>query len=596
MLALPHLPPSQLVPAAWVLLGLAVVGCDSTAGRDADRGEPAALAIQPIFEDATARVGLDQVHFNGMTGQRYIVEMMGPGRALFDYDGDGDLDLWVRQGKLLGEHKTFADALFPPSDPERVHDRLFRNDLTILSDGLRTLRFTDVSDTIGVRISDYGVGVAAGDYDADGDTDLYLTNFGPNRLLANQGDGTFRDVTAESGTGDDRWSVPAVFADLDGDGHLDLWVGNYVDFSLANHRTCVRPSSAIDYCGPLSFRAEPDRLFRNRGDGTFEDVTAVAGMSSRYGNSLGVLARDLTGDGKLDLFIANDAQNNLLWINRGDGTFFEDGLLRGVAVNNAGEREGNMGVTAGDIDGDLDADIFVSHMATEGHILFVQDEPGVFRDGTLAAGLKTPSLPFTGFGTSWIDLENDGILDLFVANGEVKVIDALEQAGDPYPLHQRNQLFRGRGDGTFEDITDAAGPAMRASHIGRGAAFGDVDDDGDADIVVFNNNGPTRLLLNAVGQDHPWVGFVLVDARGRAPQGARAELRLSTGARRVAWTGTDGSYASANDPRVLFGLGDGGGATEVQVDWPSGRREVFALEGIERYVRLVEGEGHAPEG
>jgi hypothetical protein len=251
-----------------------------------------------------------------------------------------------------------------------------------------------------------------------------------------------------------------------------------------------------------------------------------------------------------------------------------------------------MGVSDGDFDRDGDADLFVTHMANEGHILFVQDRTGLFRDGTLAAGLYTPSLPYTGFGTEWLDFDNDGILDLFVVNGEVKVIEALERAGDPFPLHQRNQLFQGRGDGTLADVTDTAGSALEASRVGRGAAFGDLDNDGDTDVVVFNNNGPVQLLVNLLGQQRHWLGVEPIDARGRAALGARVEL-IGADPPLVAWAGSDGSYASANDPRVLFGLGDQAKLEAVRVAWPGGASETFAVTGVDRYVRLVEGDGDA---
>lgn len=556
-----------------VTVSLAVPAC----GPPPDPAAP--LAPTALFEDATERVGLAGFrHFNGMSGRRYIAEMMGTGGAFFDYDGDGDLDLWLRQGILMGEDVAPEEALFPL--PDEPGDRLFRNELSESG----ALTFTDVTASIGISVADYAMGIAAADYDGDARPDLYLTNFGENRLLRNLGDGRFEDVTVRAGAGDHRWSVPAVFADLDGDGLTDLWVGNYVDFGYGNHRTCLRPSSATDYCGPMSFRPQPDRMFRNRGDGTFEDVTAQAGFATAYGSALGVLAQDFDGDGRLDLFVANDAMENHLWLNRGGGKFEEDGLLRGVAVNARGQREGSMGVSVGDPDGDGDPDVFVTHMSTETNTLYLNDG-GLFRDGTLAAGLARPSLPFTGFGTSWIDLDLDGRLDLFVANGEVKVIEQLERAGDPFPLHQTNQLFRNLGEGRFEEVTDRGGPAFADSSVSRGAIFGDVDNDGDVDVLVANNNGRVQLLLSSAATADNWVGVA------GPTQGSRVALVFGDGSSLVRYAGTDGSYCAANDPRVVFGVPPGARPVGVRVTWPGGATERFELHSRGRYETCVRGSG-----
>ena len=569
---------------------------DGTPDPSAGRFSPAAPPGE-IFVDASSDVGLDFVHFNGMSGELYMVEMMGPGGALFDYDNDGDLDLWLRQGAMLGPGKKLDDALFPPRSAAPLTDRLYRNDLGIGPDGSRTLRFTDVTEATGIEISDYAMGIAAGDYDNDGWVDLYLTNFGPNRMLRNNGDGTLSDVTSKTGTGDDRWSVPAVFADFDRDGWLDLYVGNYIDFNFTNHKVCFGPSSARDYCGPLSYRSEPDRLFRNRGDGTFEDFTVGSGLARTYGNALAVLAADLDGDSWLDLFVANDAQENHLWMNRGDGTFVENGLLAGCAVNSRGEREGSMGVSAGDFDRDGDPDLFLTHMATETNTLYVNHGDAMFDDDTLVAALAGPSRRFTGFGVAWIDFDNDGWLDLLTVNGEVRVIEELERAADPYPLHQTNQLFRNLGNGSFEEISDRAGAAFRVSDVSRGAVFGDVDNDGDTDVVVVNNNGPARLLLNRAGQRGHWLGLVLSSESGRLiTQGAAVEVTSSAGAAFHRWTGSNGSYCSASDPRILIGLGESAGATGVRVRWPNGRTEAYAIEAGDTYVTLVEGDGEPGRG
>ena len=546
---------------------------------------PHSNAEAPWFEEAPEAVGPGFAHVNGMSGAMYIAEMMGAGAALFDYDNDGDLDVYLRQGGKLGEGQPSGD-------------RLYRNDLAVRPDGSRALRFTDVTGTARLPPAGYGMGVAAGDYDGDGWTDLYLTNLGPNVMLRNRGDGTFEDATARTGTADARWSVPAAFFDYDRDGWLDLLVGNYVDFTVRGHRPCRRPSGALDYCGPRSYRPEPLRLFRNRGDGAFDDATARAGLAGLRGNALGAVAADLDGDGWLDAYVANDALENFLLVNRRDGRFEERGVESGSALNEAGERQGSMGVDAADYDGDGDLDLFVTNLAGEGHVLYRNDGRGLFTDVTHAAGLAAATRPFTGFGTAWMDYDGDGWPDLLTVNGAVTVVEALERARDPFPLGQSKQLFRNRGDGTFEETTAAEAGAFRRLEVGRGAAFGDVDDDGDTDVLVANNNGPARLLLNRGRPGARWLGLRLLGGAGRRDQlGARVEL-LREGKRPIVRRArADGSYASANDPRVLVALPAGDPPRGLRVLWPDGQAEEFGVPALNAYAALVKGTGkRAREG
>jgi hypothetical protein len=547
----------------------------------------AAGADQVLFEDGSAASGLDFHHFNGMSGELYLPEIMGAGAALLDFDNDGDLDVYLVQGAMLGPGKTLDDATFPPANGgSSLTDRLLRNDLTVNPDGSRQVRLIDVSKEAGLTGGDYGMGVATGDYDNDGWVDLYVTHYGVNRLLRNTGDGRFVDVTATARVGDGGWGVSAAFVDYDRDGWLDLYVGNYVTVELQNHKPCHSPSSAADYCTPSVYPSEPDRLYRNRGDGTFEDVSVKAGIQSASGPALGVIAADFNGDGWPDIYVANDAQPNLLWLNQGDGRFRDDAVMAGAAVNMAGQAEGSMGVDAADFDGDGDEDLFMTHLTRETNTLYVNDGQGWFDDRSIAVGLAGPSIPFTSFGTGWYDFDNDGWLDLFVANGAVSIIRALSDAHDPYPLHQPNQLFLNQGGERFVEATDAGGPAFTQSEVSRGAAFGDVDDDGDTDILVTNNNGPARLLLNQVGQDRRWLGLRLLERHGRDALGARVAVHLGSG--RTLWrrVRTDGSYASAHDPRVLVGLGEAQAVKSVEVHWPTGERETFPGPPLGRYTRL----------
>jgi hypothetical protein len=546
----------------------------------------AAAPPAPFTEEAASR-GIDFVHFNGMSGELYFVENMGSGAGLIDYDGDGDLDAYLVQGAMLGPGKRIEDATFPPRHPLPLSDRLYRNDSTLAADGTIVVRFVDVTERSGLAAltTGYGMGVAAGDYDGDGWLDLYLTSYGSNQLLHNEGDGTFSDATAASGTDDRRWSVSSSFFDYDGDGWLDLYVVNYVDFSFAHHGECRDRAGALDYCGPSAYEPVGDSLFRNLGDGTFEDVTATAGILSARGSGLGVVAADFDRDGRTDVYVANDQMPNFLWRNRGDGTFIEDGLLAGCAVNREGKAEASMGVLAEDGDGDGDDDLFMTHLAEETNTFFLNDGHGLFRDWTIQTGLGAPSRGFTGFGTGFLDLENDGELDLLVGNGAVTRIDELEVAGDPYPMHQPNQLFRNLGGLRFEEVGSESAAIGALSEVTRGIALGDVDGDGDLDALLANNAGPARLLVNGGGGRGHWIGARLLVGR-RDAFGARVRVRSGSPPERWRRVHADGSYASAGDPRVLVGLGASDRVDEILIQWPGGGETRVTGLPADRYLVL----------
>jgi enediyne biosynthesis protein E4 len=578
------------------LATLAWVGCGGPEpSGSAAAGDGADPAAEGLFEEVAAQSGLDFVHFNGMSGARYLVEVTGPGAGLFDADGDGDLDVYLVQGAMLGPEARIEDALAPPAGPTPPGDRLYRNDLTRTAAGEPLLRFTDVTAASGIVATGYGMGVAAGDVDNDGRIDLYVTNFGRNQLLHNEGDGrviSFRDVTEASGTGDERWSVGATFFDYDRDGWLDLYVADYVDFNYGNHRTCYLAFGAEDYCGPLSYQPVPDRLYRNQGDGTFADVSAAAGIVAEYRSGLGVVAADFDGDGWIDLYVANDQMPNLLWLNQRDGSFRDQALWAGCAVNAAGAVEASMGVDAADFDGDGDLDLFLTHLDQQTHTLYANDGHGFFVDVTAASGMAAASVPMTGFGARSLDVDNDGWLDVVAVDGSVKVLEEQLQAGELLPLRQPDQLFLNRGGGRFEDASAVAGPAFAHAAVSRGAAFGDVDDDGDVDVLVADNNGPVRLLSNRVGSRRPWLGLRLLDAAGRDAYGAVVEVLRDRVPRLVRRAAADGSYGSSNDPRVLFGLGEAS-AVRVRVTWPGGGRELFGDLDPGRYHTLRAGSGRA---
>ncbi len=564
---------------------------DSSPHVDATSATTAKPAIDPWFVDIAADVGLDFVHTTGATGQFYFPEITGSGCGLFDYDGDGDLDVYAIQAKPLdpaaGKDRASSSSL--------GKNRLYRNDLDA-----GELRFTDVTDTAGVGDTGYGMGLAVGDYDNDGDTDLFVTNYGPNVLYRNEGNGRFVDASREALSAGDApetlgtvvsWSTSAAFFDYDRDGFVDLFVARYVDFNVNENHLCHTRSSRRDYCGPQSFRPMPDRLYRNRGDGTFEDTTLKAGIHKAFGSGLGVISADFNRDGWPDVFVANDGNANQLWINQKDGTFENTALVAGAAYNMHGNAEAGMGVTVADVDQDGDEDVFLAHLVGEHNRLLSNDGTGHFDDRTTESSLGAVS-PYTAFGLGWFDADGDTFLDLLIANGAVKIVE--EAADRPYPYEFPNLMLRNVGQQTprYEDISARAGPALRLVECSRGAAFGDIDNDGDIDVLVSNNNGPMRLLRNEIGQRRSWIALRLVGTRSnRSAIGALVRLERGGRPALLGRVHADGSYCSANDLRVYFGLGDDRGPQAVTVTWPSGLIEKFEQVPAEKHTTLREGDG-----
>jgi enediyne biosynthesis protein E4 len=567
---------------AVVAVSVAAAACGSNS-RVADDAA-AAVGAPEWFTERAADAGITFTHFNGMSGAYYFPEVMPPGVGLLDYDNDGDLDLYLVQGQPLGT----GAPLRPPAGP--LTGRLLRNDLTSRDDGGRVLHFTDVTDASAIAASGYGMGVAAGDIDNDGWTDLYLTYFGRNQLWRNNGNGTFTDVSARSGTDLEGFSVSAAFVDYDRDGWLDLYVGNYVRYSLATDQRCSNLAGVRTYCPPQVYPALPDRLYRNRGNGTFADVTATALIGREFGRALGVSTADFNGDGWTDIYVANDGSENILWTNQRNGTFRNTALLAGVALTAEGQAEASMGVDAGDFDNDGDEDLFMTELNGEGSNLYVNSGIGIFDDHGARSALGPSSLQYTGFGTAWLDFDNDGWLDVLSVNGRVQAAEG--DTRQPFPLDQPRLLFRNLGNGRFENVSGTAGAAFAVAEVGRGAAFGDLDNDGDQDVVIGNDAGPTRLLINNVGIRNHWIGLRLVDQRaGRDLLGARVEIVRSDGTVLMRRARSDGSYASANDPRVLVGLGTAREAPRIRVRWPDGRMEAWPSVPLDRWTTVVQGTG-----
>ncbi len=554
-----------------------------------DKNAPQAAKVTPaqeLFVDATESSGIRFQHFNGRNGEFYYPEIIGSGVAVFDYNNDGKLDILVMQGAALGPG---SNARAPQ---QSCTARLYRNDLVVNPDATRTLKYTDVTEASGLCSHGYGMGVAIGDYNNDGCADVFITHFGaPSQLFRNNCDGTFTDVTRQAGVaGNGHWGSSATFVDYDRDGLLDLYVANYVDYRIEDNRKCYASTSARDYCAPSAYKPVPGVLYHNRGDGAFEDVSVKSGITRAYGAGLGVMAVDLDGDGWPDIYVANDGNPNQLWINQKNGTFKNEADLRGCAVNADGVAEAGMGVDIADFDGNGTEDIFLTHLTREKSTLFVNRGTGYFEDRSVETGVAAPSIPFTGFGTVFFDYDNDGWLDIVAVNGAVHLIEELKTPQDPYPLQQRKQLFHNLGNGHFEETTASAGAVFQLVEVGRGLAAGDLDNDGSTDLVVSNNNGSLRVILNRMGSAKPWLGLRLLVGK-RDAYGATVEIRRQgapTLRRRVR---ADGSYLSANDPRILVGLGDTAQIQSLTVHWPDGRSEAFPVPPLRQYTTLVQSAG-----
>ncbi len=522
-----------------------------------------------LFEDGAKVQGLVFKHENGGSGDKYYVETMGSGVCLIDYDNDGDLDIYFAQGAPLPGWKG----------KKTLTNKLFRND---------NGKWVDV--TVAARVGDvsYSIGCACGDVDNDGDTDMYVTNYGPDVFYLNNGNGTFSDKTKEVGFDNRDWASSAAFFDADNDGWLDLYVANYVEFSVDKNPWCGEQSSGHRaYCDPDVFMGIPDKFYHNDGQGFFSDWTEKSKIISDKGKGLGVIPGDVDADGDVDIYVANDKVMNLLYINNGIGIFSEEGLFAGVGFNENGRAEAGMGVDFGDVNHDGYLDLFVTNFSGESNTLYINDKTGGFTDKTFRYGLGKPSLDLLGFGTKFIDLDLDGWLDIFVVNGHV--IDNISLFNRDYNHAQRKQVFLNKQTRLFNEFKPNKNDALNILGVGRGAAFGDIDNDGDTDVVISNNNGFASLMINQSKPNQNWVSIVVEGVKSNKDGiGARLTVVTENGIQ-MSYVNPAGSYLSSNDKRVLFGLGKSPSIKKLIIDWPSGTTDTLKQLTINSFYYILEG-------
>ena len=512
----------------------------------------------PVFTEIAAKAGVRFKHESSRTSQKYLPESMGAGVAMFDYDNDGRLDLFFVNGAQLLD--PMPKGASPDKSAPRFWNRLYRNN----GDGT----FTDVTEAAGVKGRSYGMGVATGDYDNDGYVDLLVTNLGGNILYHNNGDGTFTDVTAKAGVAGSGWCAGACFVDYDRDGHLDLIVTRYLDWDFSSNIYCgVHRPGYRAYCHPDQFNPVSSLVFHNNGDGTFTDVSKRCGIAASPGKALGIAVNDFDQDGWPDIFVANDSVAEQLFRNNHDGSFTEVALEAGLAYDQNGNVFAGMGVDFADYNNDGWPDVFVNALANQKYMLF-RNEKGRFEDVTNPSGLGGITMLHSGWGAKMIDYDNDGWLDLFVAQGHV--MDNIELT-DPSLRYLEPLLLLKNTEGKFRDVSRQSGPAFQIPLAARGAAFGDLDNDGFIDIAINCNDGHAMVLRNHGGNGNHWLSVRLVgSASNRDGIGARIHLVAQDGSSQFAFVSTAGSYISASDKRAHFGLGASKTVQLLEITWPSG--------------------------
>jgi hypothetical protein len=515
----------------------------------------------PQFVDVTASAGIGFVHSIGDNELSNIVESSGAGCVFFDYDNDGDLDIYLVNGRYL---ETVSSARGRHL-AGKLKNSLYRNN------GDAT--FTDVTEKAGVGDAGFGMAAVAADYDNDGDRDLFVTNYGRDSLYLNNGDGTFTDVTAKAGVGSELWSLGASFFDFDRDGLLDLYVGGYLVFD-PEYRNFY---AAEAFPGPLSYQGQKDILYRNKGDGTFEDVTRAAGVYSTRGRAMGLSACDIDDDGDEDLYVANDGMENYLYRNRGNGTFEEIALRTGTAFGQNGEATSAMGPEFGDYDGDGLIDLLVPDMGYG--CLYRNTGKGLFEEKSAEMGIAAVLGQYTSWSGNFLDYDHDGVLDVFIVNGDAHHLEPEEDT-----------LFRGESGRPFVDVSAASGPAFKLKAVGRGSAAGDFDDDGDLDLLVLNLNGPARLYRNDGSNRGNWIMVRTVGTAGNR-DGIGARIRVTSGGTtQVRDIRSSSGYLSQSDPRAHFGVGKSKKVDRIEVRWPSGRTSTLDNVKVNQVITVTEPE------
>lgn len=538
-----------------------------------------------VFQDVAKQAGLTSWHHKaGTPEKKLILEAKGPGVCLLDYNHDGWLDIYLVNGST---YEALDGKAAPP------HAALFRNN----HDGT----FTDVANFAGVTNDRWGYGCTVGDYNNDGWPDLYVTNYGKNRLYSNNHDGTFTDVAEKAGVALDSWSTGATFGDYDGDGNLDLFVAGYIDLDLKNPP--ISGSKAVGYafcqyrgvavmCGPRGLKGAQDHLYHNNGDGTFTEVSKKLGVDDPNGYyGLGALFADVNNDGKPDLLVANDSTPNYLYINKGNGTFEDDSYMSGYALNESGREVANMGIAAGDYLNNGHLDIVNTVFSDDYNVLFQNDGTGTFTDVSYQAGIAVSSIPFVGFGDNFLDYDNDGWLDLLIANGHVyPQVDQHPEWGESYA--ERPLLYHNLKNGKFSLVPAVEGTGLAVVSVGRGSAAGDLFNDGKIDVVINNMDGVPVLLRNVDPGHHRWVEMKLIGGPKSPRDAVGATVYLTAGGiRRRQDVLSGGSYLSSNDLRVHFGLGDLDKVDQVEIHWPSGAVEKIGLPALDRIYTITEGKG-----
>jgi enediyne biosynthesis protein E4 len=525
------------------------------------------------FTDVSAQAGIRFKHNTGAFGKKYLPETLGTGCAFFDYDNDGWQDILLVNSMDWPEHKTGKSFL-----------ALYHNN----QDGT----FTEVTRQAGVASEMYGIGVAVADYDNDGNDDIYITCVGPNHLFRNLGGGKFADVTARAGVGDPGFSTSAAWFDYDNDGKLDLFVANYVDWSVEKDQFCSLDGKNKSYCTPQSYKGQSSTLYHNKGNGSFENVTQRAGLSDPTSKSLGVALLDYNSDGWLDLFIANDTEPNKLYKNNGNGTFTDEAVAAGVAFSEAGTARAGMGVDAGDYEGSGRPGIVLGNFTNESMALYRNDGSGLFTDEAPNSGIGKMSAQSLTFAVFFFDYDLDGLLDVFAANGHVSDDISVVQPNVKYA--QPPHLFHNKGKKKFEEMTGKLGRALQRAIVGRGAAYGDFDNDGDLDLLITSNNGPARLLRNDNANQNDLLRVKTVGTRSnRDGIGARITLKTPKGMKLFNMVKTGSSYCSQSELPVVFGLGapEDGRVLSLEIAWPSGGRDTITDLKPNQSITVLEGKG-----